>query len=397
MQHYAEITGWGKCVPPAVLSNEDLARVMDTSDEWISTRTGIKERRICHCNLSDMALVAARRALAAADLDPAELDLILLGCLSTDSLCPNTASLIADALPARRAAAVDINTACTGFLYCLHFASNLIRTGAHRKVLVIGGEFLTHYLDWSRRDVAVLFGDACGAVVLEASDDESGLLTANIGCDSAAHGTIQITNAGSAYKRFSEDYLYFGWNFDGQEVFKRAVKTMAAACGEVLEQQGLGVDDVDLVIPHQANKRILDAMAARAGIAEDKVFVNVHKYGNTSAGTIPVALTEALEEGRIGPGANILMATFGAGLTWGAGLVRWGQRVKPLKTSDAELPPCDKTALEILAPELRRYAKRKGGDLRPDFLAALPEPSAEQPEPSAEQEQQPLKQVATGT
>ena len=361
--HYAEITGWGKCVPPAVLSNEDLAAVMDTSDEWITTRTGIKERRICHCNLSDMALVAARRALAAADLDPAELDLILLGSLTNDSLCPNTASLVADALPARRAAAVDINTACTGFLYCLHFGTNLIRTGAHRKVLVIGGEFLTHYLDWSRRDVAVLFGDACGAVVLEASEAESGLLTSHIGCDSEAHRAIQITNLGSAYSRLSDEFLYPGWHFEGQEVFKRAVKTMSRACGDVLAERGLGVDDVDIVIPHQANKRILDALAKKVGLDEGKVFINVHKYGNTSAGTIPVALVEALEEGRIGPGANILTASFGAGLTWGAGLIRWGERVQPLGHSDAELPPCDKTALEILAPELRRYAQRKGGDL----------------------------------
>ncbi|HBJ89944.1 MAG TPA: 3-oxoacyl-ACP synthase, partial [Gammaproteobacteria bacterium] len=166
--HHADITGWGKCLPPAVLSNDDLTTFMETSDEWITSRTGIKERRICHCNFSDMALVAARRALAAADLDPLDLDLILLGSLTNDSLCPNTASLIADALGARNAAALDINSACTGFLYGLHIGTNLIRTGAHKKVLVIGGEFISHYMNWSRRDVAVLFGDACGAVVLEA-------------------------------------------------------------------------------------------------------------------------------------------------------------------------------------------------------------------------------------
>ena len=201
---YAEITGWGKCVPPAVLSNDDLATFIDTSDEWITSRTGIKERRICHSNFSDMAIVAARRALAAADLDTMELDLILLGSLTNDSFAPNTASIIQDAIGARNAAAIDINSACTGFLYGLHIGSNLIRTGAHKKVLVLGGEFISHYMDWSRRDVAVLFGDACGAVVIEASDNEVGLLAAKIGCEADAKYAIQITNLGSAYSRLSD-------------------------------------------------------------------------------------------------------------------------------------------------------------------------------------------------
>ncbi len=352
---YADITGWGKCLPPAVLSNEDLTTFMDTSDEWITTRTGIKERRICHCNFSDMAIVAAQRALAAANLAPTDIDLILLGSLTNDSYCPNTASIVQDAIGATRAAAIDINSACTGFLYGLHIGSNLIRTGAHKKVLVIGGEFISHYMNWSRRDVAVLFGDACGAVVIEASDTESGLLAAKIGCEAEAKHAIQITNLGSAYSRLSEEFLYVGWNFEGQEVFKRAVKAMAQACVDVLEQTGLTVDDVNLVVPHQANKRILDALAKRVGIDESKVFVNVHKYGNTSAATIPVALSEALEEGRVAAGDYLLTASFGAGLTWGAGLIKWGERTTPLGLSNAELPPCDSTALEILAPHIARY------------------------------------------
>ena len=355
---YADITGWGKCVPPAVLSNEDLTTFMDTSDEWIASRTGIRERRICHCNFSDMAIVAARRALAAADLDPSELDLILLGSLTMDTLCPNTASVVQDALGARNAAALDINSACTGFLYGLHIGTNLIKTGAHKKVLVIGGEFISHYMNWSRRDVAVLFGDACGAVVLEATDKPVGLLSAKIGCEADAKYAIQITNLGSSYSRLSEEFLYIGWNFEGQEVFKRAVKSMAQACEDVLEEAGLTTDDVKLVVPHQANKRILDALAKRVGIEEERVFVNVHKYGNTSAGTIPVALTESLEEGRIQPGDYVLSASFGAGLTWAAALIRWGDRVTPLKQSDAELPPCDKTALEILEPHIKRYSAK---------------------------------------
>jgi 3-oxoacyl-[acyl-carrier-protein] synthase III len=359
--YHAEITGWGKCLPPAVLSNADLTTFMDTTDEWITTRTGIKERRICHCNFSDMAIVAASRALAAADLDPSELDLILLGSLSNDSLCPNTASIIQDALGARNAASIDINSACTGFLYGLHIGTNLIRSGAHKKVLVIGGEFISHYMNWSKREVAVLFGDACGAVVIEATDKEVGLLTSKIGCEADAKNAIQITNLGSAYSRLSDEFLYIGWNFEGQEVFKRAVKAMSQACTDVLEQAGLSMDDISLVVPHQANRRILDALAKRVGIPADKVFINVHKYGNTSAGTIPVALTEALEEGRINPGDYILTASFGAGLTWGAGIIRWGDRVTPLKLSGAGLPPCEKTALEILAPQITRYAEHNSG------------------------------------
>jgi len=358
---FAQITGWGKCVPPAVLSNQDLATFMDTSDEWITTRTGIKERRICHCNFSDMAVVAARHALAAADLNPEEIDLILLGSLTVDSFCPNTASIIQDAIGARHAAAIDLNSACTGFLYGLHIGTNLIKTGAHSKVLVIGGEFISHYMNWARRDVAVLFGDACGAVVLEACNEEIGLLAAKIGCEADAKNAIQITNLGSGYSRLSEEFLYVGWNFEGQEVFKRAVRAMAQACEDVLQQTGLSRNDINLVVPHQANKRILDALAKRLDIPEEKIMINVHKYGNTSAGTIPVALTEALEEGRVNPGDYILMASFGAGLTWGAGLVKWGDRVTPLKISDATLPPCDKTALEILEPHIRRYTEHEVG------------------------------------
>lgn len=355
---FAEITGWGKCLPPAVLSNEDLATFMDTSDEWITSRSGIKERRILHCDFSEMAVVAARRALAAADLDPMELDLILLGCLSGDSACPNTASYIQDALGASNAAAIDINSACTGFLYGLYIGTNLIKTGAQKKILVLGGEFISHFMNWAQRDVAVLFGDACGAVVIEATDKETGLLHARIGCEAESRDILKIDGLGSSYSRLDTDFLYNDWSFEGQEIFKQAVKSMSLACHGVLEDAGISKDDIALVVPHQANKRILDSLAKRVGIDPDKIFINVHKYGNTSAGTIPVALAEALEEGRIKPHDYILSASFGAGLTWGAVLIRWGERVTPLKLSDAELPPCDKTALEILEPHIKRYKIR---------------------------------------
>jgi len=358
--YYANITGWGKCLPPARLTNADLATFLDTSDDWIASRTGIEERRICHTNFSDMAIVAAERALAAAGLEATELDLILLGSLTNDSYCPNTASIVQDAIGAVNAASIDINSACTGFLYSLHIGSNLIKTGAHKKVLVIGGEFISHYMNWTNRNVAVLFGDAAGAVVIESCDEPVGLLDACIGCDADAKHAITITQLGSAYSRLTDNFLYPDWEFEGQEVFKRAVKGMANACETVLRNTGISKDEINLVVPHQANKRIIEALGKRLELPAEKVFVNVHKYGNTSAGTIPVALTEALEEGRIKPGDNVLMASFGAGLTWGAGLVRWGERVTPLGTSAAELPPCEQTALEILAPQIERYQKKFG-------------------------------------
>ncbi len=362
--YHAEITGWGMCVPPARLTNHDLATFLDTSDEWIVTRSGIRERRVSHVNFSELGLVSARRALAAADMDPAELDLIMLASLTNDSYCPNTAAIIQDELGARKAAAVDINTACTGFLYGMHLCRGLIATGQHRKILLIGGEYITHYLNWSQRNSAILFGDACGAVIIEPSEKPVGLLASRIGCEADAKNAIQITNFGSAYERLTDDFLYVEWNFDGREVFKRAVRSMAQACIDVLEEANVAIEDVALVVPHQANKRILDALATRLGVPEEKVIINVDKYGNTSAGTIPVALAEALDQGRIRPGDYVLSAAFGAGLTWAAGLIRWGERVTPRKTSDAELPPCDKTALELLAPHIQRYqryAERRNG------------------------------------
>ena len=256
--YHAEITGWGMCVPPARLTNDDLATFLDTSDEWIVSRSGIRERRVSHVNFSELALVSARRALAAADMDPGELDLILLASLTNDSYCPNTAAIVQDALDARKAAALDINTACTGFLYGMHLCKSLIATGQHKKILLIGGEYITHYLNWSQRSSAILFGDACGAVILEPSEKPVGMLASRIGCEADAKNAIQITNFGSAYERLTDDFLYVEWNFDGREVFKRAVKCMAQACVDVLEEAGVGIDEVAVVVPpsgEQADSR----------------------------------------------------------------------------------------------------------------------------------------------
>ena len=354
---YAAITGWGKCLPPAVLTNADLATFLDTNDEWITSRTGIQERRVSHVPLAELGYVAARRALACAGLDPAELDLIVFGTCSFDDQVPNQSSGLQLRLGAKRAASMDVNTACTSFLYALSTANAMIRSGVVRNALVLGGELISAFMDWTNRGVAVLFGDGCAAVVLQATDHEEGLLAERLGCDAEARGTLVVEGVGMRYANFTRVFGRTDWTFEGQEIFKRAVIGMSGACADVLAARHMGPDQIDLVVPHQANLRIIEAVAKRAGVPMERVFVNVHRYGNMSAGTVPVALVEALEEGRVKPGSHLLLPAFGAGLTWCAHLVRWGDRVTPKETTDVELPPCDTTALQLVQAQI---AKRTG-------------------------------------
>jgi 3-oxoacyl-[acyl-carrier-protein] synthase-3 len=356
---YAAITGWGKCLPPAVLSNADLEKLFDTTDEWIVSRTGIKERRVSHVKLEELGYVAAKRALAAAGMDPADIELIVFGTCSFDDQVPNQASGIQARLGAKKAAAMDVNTACTSFLYGLSTATAMIRTGVVKNALVLGGELISAFMDWDNRGVAVLFGDGCAAVVLEATDHEEGLLAERLGCDSDARQTLVVEGMGTRYADLTRLYGDTNWIFEGQEIFKRAVLGMSGACADVLKSRHLTPDDIDLVVPHQANLRIIEAVAKRAGVPMERVFVNVHRYGNMSAATVPVALVEALEEGRVKPNSLLLMPAFGGGLTWCAHLVRWGDRVTPKGTSDVELPPCDATALEMVQGYQRRKAAAK--------------------------------------
>ncbi len=353
----AEVTGWGKCLPPAVLSNHDLEGLTDTSDEWISSRTGIKERRISHVELSDLAEVAGRRALAAAGKEPADLDLIVVGTCTADSLIPSSASLLQDKLGAYGAASFDLNAACSGFLYSLVVASSMIQTGANRTALVVGADQLHRHLDFTDRSTAVLFGDAAGAVVLEATEEPVGLLSSELGLDGSVHNILAVPRDGSAGGIFGPEPSESGIRMNGPEVFRRAVTTMGEAASRTMEAAGVSVDDVDLFIPHQANVRIIDAAAKRLGLPDSKVFVNIASYGNTSAATIPVALTEALEEGRVAPGALLVFAAFGAGLSWAAGVLRWGRRVTPLATSDAALAPSELDSRALLQPNLDFYGR----------------------------------------
>ncbi len=357
---HAAITGWGKCLPPAVLTNADLATFLDTSDEWITTRTGIRERRISHVGLGELADVAAHRALAAAGRDPADIELIVFGTTSYEDQAPNQASGLQQRLGAMRAASMDVNTACTSFLYAWSTANAMVRSGVVRNALVVGGEVISRFMDWSNRNVSVLFGDGCAAIVIEAVEEEQGLLAEKLGCDVAGRDALVIHGMGARYADLQRRYGQTEWVFEGQEIFKRAVLGMGQAAADVLARRGLAAGDVDLVIPHQANLRIIEAVARRVDIPMERVFVNVQRYGNMSAGTVPIALVEALEEGRVKPGATLLMPAFGAGLTWCAHLARWGERIVPLGTSEAALPPAPHSALEMVREQIARRERAAG-------------------------------------
>ncbi|OAN18073.1 3-oxoacyl-ACP synthase [Photobacterium jeanii] len=356
--YYAEITGWGKCLPQTELTNDTLSTFVDTSDEWIQTRTGIQSRRISHVDTSKLAEVAGARALQTAGIDANELDLIIVATCSPDTLIPNIASKVQLDLGASKAAAFDMNAACTGFLYGLETATRMIQAGNYRHALVIGAERLTWYLDWGQRDTAVLFGDGAGAVVLSKTDKPTGLLQAQLGCDAEGRDVLAIPNFGTSMDRFNPNAGHFTFNFIGRDIFRRAVRGMGAAANLVLQRAELESDDIDVVIPHQANKRIIEALCEHAKIPLDKAFINIHKYGNTSAATVPIALCEAVEQGIVKPNSKILSAAFGAGLTWGASVIQWGERVTPVNPPTATLPDCEQTALELLDDAIKHCAAK---------------------------------------
>ncbi len=350
---HAAITGWGKCMPPAVLTNADLAQFMETDDAWITTRTGIHERRVSHVAGVELARVAASRALACAALAPTDIELIVYGSCSNDEQVPNTASALSLLLGTENAGAMDVNSACTSFLYGLSAASALIRTGAVKSALVVGVELISPFMDWRNRNVAVLFGDGAAAVVLQASDERDGVLGEKLGCYANARHALRVRGAGLMYATGEVTYGDTQWDFDGQEIFRRAVVGMTQASSDVLAKCGHTIADVATVVPHQANLRIIESVAKRLGAPMDRVFVTVERYGNMSAATVPVALVEALEQARIAPHSLVLTPAFGGGLTWCAQLIRWGARTSPLDESDAALAPCDRSALDIVIEHMR--------------------------------------------
>lgn len=323
------ITGVGSFVPERIMTNSDLEKIVDTSNEWIIDRTGIEERRIAQETIatSDIAAIAAQRAMDAAKVLPEEIDLILVATISPDYIFPSTACMVQKHIGATNAAAFDINAGCTGFIYALTTAKGFVKSGIYKKVLVIGAETLSKIVNWKDRNTCVLFGDGAGACIVEPCEDGFGMLAEDLGSD-GSKGDVLIVPAGGSRKPTSLETVEEELNFikmDGREVFKFAVRIMEKASNDVLKKAGLTSKDIDLLVPHQANIRIIDSALKKLDLEKEKVFVNLEKYGNTSAASIPVALDEALEQKRIKKGDNLLLVAFGAGLTWGGVLLKWNK------------------------------------------------------------------------
>lgn len=317
---HISVTGLGCYVPDRVLTNDELAGLVDTSDEWIRERTGIRERRIAADEqaLTDIALPAARRALEMAGVEPATVDLVVVATVTPDMAFPSAGALIADELGMPDAAAYDLSAGCTGFVYAIAQAHAMLAAGLARRALVVGGDVLSKILDWTDRSTLVLFGDGAGAVVLEQVDD-GGFIGFELGADGGGGANLWLPGSGS--RRFDEPDRYVKMN--GREVFKFATRVMVSSAEAILGECGKTVEDVDLYVPHQANVRIIDHAARKLGFPQEKIVVNVDRYGNTSSGSIPLALADAADQGRLGPGTLVLLTGMGAGLTWGSALIEW--------------------------------------------------------------------------
>ncbi|MDE3112484.1 MAG: ketoacyl-ACP synthase III [Chloroflexota bacterium] len=323
----AVVTGYGFYAPPRVVTNHDLEKMVDTSDEWISSRTGIKERHFAGDGetTSTMAVRAAKAALERAHMRAQDLDLVIVGTCSPDYLFPATACLVQSALGAERAGAFDVEAACTSFVSALALANGMILGGMARNALVIGAETLSRLLDFKDRTTCVLFGDGAGAVVLEASNASVGIESAVLHAD-GSKGELLYVQAGATKMPASKETVEQGLHFirmQGGEVFKLAVKSMCDAAEEALAEAGVTTEDIDILIPHQANVRIIDAVARRLHFPPEKVFVNIQRYGNTSAASIPIAIAEAADQGRLKKGDRVLLVAFGGGFTWGASVMEW--------------------------------------------------------------------------
>ncbi len=325
----ATITGLGAYVPPAVLTNDDLSRRLDTSDDWITTRTGIKRRHMAgpEQSTSDLGIIAARQALDDAGVTPQDLDLIVVGTATPDMIFPATACVLQAALGASRAGAFDLLAACSSFVYGLNVVSGLIAAGQVTTALVVGAETLTRLVDWNDRRTAILIGDGAAAAVVQPAAGQAGVYGRVVGANGAAGEMIKLPAGGSRIPMSSEAIernLHRAY-MDGQAVFKLAVRTIPGVIRAVVAEAGWTLDEIDLVVPHQANLRIIEAMAEQLGIAMDRFVINIQEYGNTSAASVPLALYEAREAGRLRDGDRIVMAAFGGGFTYAACTMRWGR------------------------------------------------------------------------
>ncbi len=326
-QYYARITGWGKYVPARRLTNYDLEQMVDTSDEWITHNTGIRERRIAEPQETavDMALQASIIALEQADVRPEDLNLIIFATSTPDYFVPAAASLLQDRLGARGVAAFDLSAGCTGSLYALVTATQFIKTGMYERVLVVGAEKISAGIDYTDRNTAIMFGDGAGALVLEASHSPTGLLSFELGSDGGLWDALYCPGGGGA-NPFSEKVLANREHYlrmDGKRVFKFATKTLTRSIQNVVESSGLPFSEIDYLIPHQSNVRIIQLLASRLKFDSEKIMVNLDRYGNTSAAAIPIALADAVDQGKIQDGDHVVLAGFGAGMTWGSAVVHW--------------------------------------------------------------------------
>ncbi len=387
---YAQIIGWGYQVPERVVTNHDLEQIVDTKDEWIRTRTGIQERRVVAApdeTSASLGTEAARKALEVADLHPAKVDLVICATSSPEHIFPATASIIQDNLGITHAGAFDLSAACSGFVYALSIARGQILAGEAEYVLVIGAETLSRMVDWTDRTTCVLFGDGAGAVLLAASDVPGGVTASVLGSDGSGAELLTIPAGGSAapasLETVSNGSHYI--QMDGRAVFRFATRIMADATRQVLAKAGVLVSEVDLGVPHQANKRIIQHSVLRQlKIPEDKVYVNVHKYGNTSTASIPIALCEAIDEGKVAPGDNLVFVGFGAGLTWGACAVKWSVPIEQPESTWWKNTQRQATYQAAAArSKWKRAIRRIYSQVETRALARRPErrPEEEQPTP----------------
>jgi 3-oxoacyl-[acyl-carrier-protein] synthase III len=326
MERYAHIVGWGKYLPAKVMTNEDLARSVDTSDGWIRDRTGIGQRYIAGKETTaSMALYAAQEALEVADVNPAELDLVIVATATPEHPFPATACLVQNALGAENAGAFDLEAGCSGFVYGLAVAAGMIRSGMYNTILVVGSETLSKVVDWKDRATCVLFGDGAGAVVLRSSPEYGGILSTVLGSDGSGGELLQLPAGGSKYPASLETVTsnMHTIKMNGREVYRFATRVMADAAKQVVSRANIPIEEIDLLIPHQANVRIIDYAAKALKLPPEKVFINLERYGNTSAASIPIALTEAIDAKRVKQGDNLVFVGFGAGLTWAACAVQW--------------------------------------------------------------------------
>ena len=337
---YASITGWGHYAPANVMTNDDLAEHMDTSDEWIRSRSGIRERRFAEEGetTSTMSVESGRRALKRAGLEPNELDLILVATSSPDYFTPPVSSQVQAGLHADGVGAMQITVGCTGWVYAMVTAEQFIRNGTYENILVIGTELISRWLSWENRSTAVLFGDGSGAVVLQASEEPAGMLGHVLGSDGTGAEDIILPGGGVARPLTHErlDANEYNVKMNGRNVFRFATRIMNTALNEALVDADLSVDDIDLFVPHQANKRIIEYAADEAGLPHEKVVVNVDRYGNTSAASVPLALSEAFDDGRAKPGDTIALVAFGAGLTWASAIMQLPAEMPALDAVVAE-------------------------------------------------------------